>query len=250
MVVPGLLIDDPIYIQSRRGFFGGMTKRELFILVILSSLTKIAYCVTDYSGAHGTEDRYLKPNIPFRAKLVEYNIRHAQKIKRSNIILSDLGLRAELGHINRENLQIIYIQNYETGQQWLASPKKLCYSKLPTDKAVEAPGNSDRVVAPSILDGVPCQGEHGLKKTARMVNGKELSVWECTNEQGKKTMQHYSELLGLVIRQQSDGGEVRELTDISLMGISERDFMPSSLWREVALDELLFNTPLLPEYIE
>ncbi|MEJ2611116.1 MAG: hypothetical protein P8179_13795 [Candidatus Thiodiazotropha sp.] len=225
-------------------------KRELLILLILSSFIKIAHCETDYSGVHDTEARYLKPNMSFRAELVEYNLRHAQKIKRSNIILSDQGMRAELGHINRENLLIIYIQNYETGQQWLASPKKLCYSKLSTDKAVGESGGSDRVVTPSILDRVPCQGEHGLKRAARMVKGKELSVWECTSEQGRKTMQHYSDLLGLVIRQQSDGGEVRELTDISLMGISERDFMPSSLWREVALDELLFNTPLLPEYIE
>jgi hypothetical protein len=231
-----------------------MAKGGLFALGVLYCFVELALAGAENSNLLEGESNYLKPATPFRATLIEYNKHNAGRKKRTKLILSDQGQRAELLYPDSERSKIIFIQNYRTGQKWLVNPGKHSYCELSDHSGSKinhvTEMKTQQEVSPGMLDQAPCQGSRAEKLKARTVKNSELSVWECTDAQGNKVVQHYSTLLGMVIRQQSSSGQVKELINISLVGIGAQDFIPSSLWREVALEELIFSAPLLPEYVE
>jgi hypothetical protein len=231
-----------------------MLKGRLFALGILYCFFELVLGDGENTSLFKEDNNYLKPAIPFRATLIEYNKHNAQREKRTKLIMSDQGLRAELLRPNSERSQIIFIHNYRTEQKWLVNPGKHSYSELSDTSGLHTTDDADieaqQEISPEMLDQAPCQGAKAEKLATRTVKNSELSVWECTDALGNKIVQHYSTLLGMVIRQQSDTGQVKELKNISLVGIGAQDFIPSFLWREVALEELIFSAPLLPEYVE
>ncbi|MCG7983447.1 MAG: hypothetical protein JAY90_11965 [Candidatus Thiodiazotropha lotti] len=154
--------------------------------------------------------------------------------------------------LNQENSiqQMIFLQDYESSRRWLASPSRACYSELPDGKPVESRDESTQAInlKPSLLSVIPCNGSRSEKISTRLIKNTELSVWQCFDLHGNSYVQHFSTLLGLVIRQESQDGEIGELLDISLVDRPPSYFKPLDQWREVTFQEFITGRTLLPIY--
>ncbi|MCU7863646.1 MAG: hypothetical protein KZQ92_06680 [Candidatus Thiodiazotropha sp. (ex Lucinoma borealis)] len=195
-------------------------------------------------------DDVLVPARPFSAVLVEYN-RHSNKtMRRTRLVLSGRGMRSEGLSPQLGESQLVFIQNYQTGREWLANPVRHIFSELPEGRPV---GKRDATVDDQetswgVLLNRPCIGMTAEKLSARAVGETELSVWRCTDSRGQAHLQHYSTLLGVVIRQETGDGQISELREIALTDDSPGNYEPSSLWREVSLGEFVNGVPMLPDY--
>jgi hypothetical protein len=192
------------------------------------------------------------PVRPFTAVLVEYN-RHNQEAKRrTRLVISGQGMRSEGLSPQPGEPGLVFIQNYQTGREWLANPSIHIFSELPEGRQVDerdvAVDNQEDSIG--VLLNRPCVGMTAEKRSTRAVGETELSVWRCTDNRGQDLLQHYSTLLGVVIRQETGNGWISELQDIALIDDSSGYFEPSSLWREVPLVEFITGEVTLPEYVE
>ena len=193
---------------------------------------------------------------PFSAELVEYN-RHNQKLqKKSRVQIGKDGLRMTKLAPGSDKPVFTYIQNFQTQQEWMVSPGKLYYAELPAADDLQAARSGEEAedavdIPMGVMGSEPCQGMEKQKRGERGLKGTQLSVWECKPENGAETyLQHYSTLLGVVIRQESSKGHTFELRDIKLDPPDAEEFKPSRLWREVTLEEFFTGAPTLPDYIE
>jgi hypothetical protein len=91
---------------------------------------------------------------------------------------------------------------------------------------------------------------NGEKQSTRVIGDTELTVWRCKDDNGLEYLQHYSTLLGVVIRQESREGRISELQEIKLIGDSTDYFKPSGKLHKVSIGELLAGRLVLPEYVE
>jgi len=174
--------------------------------------------------------------------------------KKSRIQFAEAGMRTTNLASGSEKPFLITIQNFKTEQSWIASPGRLYYAELPVtgDSQPVAPGKEiEDLPFLGILSNKPCQGMEGQKLDEREVKGTRLTVWKCRHaESGETYLQHYSTLLGVVVRQESGEGQILELRDINLDPPGAAAFKPSELWREVTLEEFFTGVPALPEYEE
>jgi hypothetical protein len=88
------------------------------------------------------------------------------------------------------------------------------------------------------------------KQSVRSVGDTELSVWHCLDSHDKQHLQHFSTLLGVVIRQESQDGHVSELQDIALIDDSNKYFEPSSDMQQISLEELVTGRLVLPKFVD
>ncbi|MCU7920994.1 MAG: hypothetical protein KZQ95_21940 [Candidatus Thiodiazotropha sp. (ex Epidulcina cf. delphinae)] len=166
-------------------------------------------------------------------------------------MFSEHGMRTESLLPQSGKPQFIVIHNYRTQQEWLVNPARRYFSELPEGKPVSSndeAASGHETALPSVLAPTPCAGIKGEKRTTRTIRNTELNVWKCTDEQGRVYIQHFSTLLGLVIRQETADGEVSELQEIALIDKPPGYFKPSDLWREVTLEAVLTGAPVLPAY--
>jgi hypothetical protein len=222
-----------------------------FCLPGLIILALVDICLASESiASQKPQDSFLRPIRPFSAVLVEYNKHNDQFKRKTKLTLSKYGLRTEGMNSGSSVEQMVFIQDYKTSRRWLANPIRACYSELPEGKPVEVPSDTTSGInlKPSILSAIPCNGSQSEKISSREVNNTELSVWKCSDDQGNTYIQHFSTLLGLVIRQESQNGEVGELENISLIDQSPTYFRPMEEWREVTLQEFITGRTLLPAY--
>ena len=196
-------------------------------------------------------ERFLKPARPFTAILVEYNKHNAGKQRRTRLTLSHHGMRSESLTPEVDGREVVFIQDYRTSREWLASPDRACYSELPegrSDTSLDGESANAQNSQTGVLTLTPCGGMEGEKLSERTIRDTELSVWKCTDGQDRHYIQHFSTLLGVVIRQETQEGNVGELQEISLVDQSPDYFRPSSSWREVTLQEFLTGKVELPAY--
>jgi hypothetical protein len=202
----------------------------------------------------------VNPKYPFSATLVEYN-KHNEEVKeRTRITLSIYGIRSEklIQRLNKP--YYIFIQNNITSQKWLVNFKKKYYFELPKGKLVESKveenidiegeSSEENNAWSGVFRTKPCGGFKGKKIAVRDVKNTELSVWKCTDKKGRGYIQHYSELLGFVIRQETTDGQIGELQEIKFVDKPNEYFKPSNLWREVTIEEFVTGIPMLEPYKE
>ncbi|MCU7907047.1 MAG: hypothetical protein KZQ76_14650 [Candidatus Thiodiazotropha sp. (ex Epidulcina cf. delphinae)] len=231
-----------------------MTEERIPIVRFFAALPLFALsyaCFATEVSADG--DDAFRPARPFSAILVEYNRHSEDARRRTRLIFSEHGMRSESLSPQSGKPQFIVIQNYRTQQEWLVNPARRYFSELPEGKPVSSngePAGSRETAPPGVLAPMPCAGMKGEKRTARAIGETELSVWDCSDGRGRSHLQHYSTLLGLVIRQETAEGAVGELQEIALIDKPPGYFKPSSLWREVALEAFLIGAPMLPAYEE
>ncbi|MES9970349.1 MAG: hypothetical protein ABW092_09970 [Candidatus Thiodiazotropha sp.] len=202
----------------------------------------------------------LKPAKPFTALLVEYNKHNERVKKRTRITLSQYGIRSENLPQDSNKAKLIYIQNYKSSQEWLVNSQRQYYSEIPNGSPVISDegyqgdgaddGKDDTMAWSGVLRSLPCSGAKGKKINTRSVRNSELSVWKCNDAQGRDYLQHYSSLLGYVIRQETSDGQIGELKEIKFIDKPNDYFRPSEMWREVSMEELLTGAPMLPAYKE
>ncbi len=196
-----------------------------------------------------------KPAIPFSAEMVVFN-RHNPKLQeKTRIQIGKAGMRFTKLTTESEKPFFVAIQNFDTGHTWIASPLRLYYAEIPQvdDSRFVASDKKEGGWWPvtGILDNTPCQGMKGQKMEEHKLKRTRLTVWKCQSSQsGEAYLQHYSTLLGIVVRQESQSGHIVELRDIKLESPDPTSFKPSKLWREVSLKEFFTGTPTLPKYIE
>jgi hypothetical protein len=204
------------------------------------------------SEARGDQADGFMPERPFSGVLVEYNRNQPEVKRETNLLLSEKGMRSEI-HANQFNhVKIAFIRNYQTGQDWLADPTRRTYSELPKGKPTEHAEDikNDESHFFGVLANRPCAGVNGDKQSTRSVGESELTVWRCSDERGHTYLQHFSTLLGVVVRQESQDGWISELRDITLVDDSHDYFKPSNGYREVTLSEFIMGKVELPGYVE
>ena len=227
------------------------SRNSFYPLSIVLLLAIVGTSTAKESVISGNQQKsFLKPTKPFSAVLVEYNRQNDQVKRRTKLSLSKYGMRTEGLNLESSVQQMVFIQDYESSRRWLTRPARACYSELPEGKSVVASDTSTKGITakPSILSAVPCNGNLSEKISTRVIKDTELSVWKCTDNQGNHYIQHFSSLLGVVIRQESQDGEIGELSDISLIDQPKSYFRPLDEWREVTLQEFITGRTLLPDY--
>ncbi|MCU7886398.1 MAG: hypothetical protein KZQ82_19595, partial [Candidatus Thiodiazotropha sp. (ex Lucinoma annulata)] len=142
-----------------------------FVALIFFVSTDLCYA-TEAVNPDGT-DAFV-PVRPFSTVLVEYN-RHNEEIKRrTRLVLSRWGMRSES---LSPQPGLVFIQNYQTGQEWLANPGMHIFSELSEGRPV---GEHDIAVdnqeySIGILLNRPCIGMTAKKQSTRAVGETELS---------------------------------------------------------------------------
>ncbi|MEW8469482.1 MAG: hypothetical protein AB2637_13195 [Candidatus Thiodiazotropha sp.] len=192
------------------------------------------------------------PTMPFSGVLVEYNRNNPNLKTETRLILSEQGMRSETKTNRFGSVKIVFIRNHQTGQDWLVDPKKGIYSELPRGTLVasneDATGEWTHRLG--VLANRPCVGLNGSKQSSSAVGDSELSIWRCNDEHGQAYLQHFSTLLGVVVRQESHDGWISVLRDIALVNRSSDHIIPSEDYREVSLSELIMGEAELPDYVE
>ncbi len=87
-------------------------------------------------------------------------------------------------------------------------------------------------------------------RSVRAVRDSELSIWHCLDGDGKQHLQHFSTLLGVVIRQEFQDGRISELQDIAFIDDSGKYFQPSSDMQQISIEELITGRVTLPDFVE
>lgn len=232
-----------------------MTQKRLTVVWRLAVIVVIAFAgvchATERQADKEHDQGFLMPARPFTAILVEYNKHNAGKQRKTRLTVSSHGMRSEGLIPEVDGRELVFIQDYRASRQWLASPDRACYSELPEGKS-GTPHDGESADVKNSQTGVlmltPCSGMEGEKLSERKIRETELSVWKCTDSQGRHYIQHFSTLLGVVIRQETQEGNIGELREISLVDQSPDYFRPSSSWREVTLEEFLTGKMRLPAY--
>lgn len=220
----------------------------------LLGLFLMVFCV--YSHAQIEIQKKWHPKTPFTSELVEYSWANPAAQNKFLIQIGREGYRVESIASGRSEVTQVYIQNFLTHKEWLADPSKLYYMQVvKPSKSLDIPQKEAFVVG--VLAHRPCQGARKQKITERRLGGHSLIKWKCwlkgKQEKQKKDkiyFQHYSTLLGIVVRQETEDGYIIELKNIKLTPPKSSLFTPSKLWREVTPQEFFTGVPLLPKYIE
>ncbi|MET0068866.1 MAG: hypothetical protein ABW096_02435 [Candidatus Thiodiazotropha sp.] len=192
------------------------------------------------------------PTRPFSGVLVEYNRNNPNLKTETRLMLSKQGMRSETKTNRSGNAKIVFIMNHQTGQDWLVDPTKGIYSVLSRGTLVASNEDTtgDRTHRLGVLANRPCAGLNGSKQSTSAVGNSELSIWRCNDEHGRAYLQHFSTLLGVVVRQESHDGWISVLRDIALVNNSSDHIIPSKDYREVSLSELIMGKAELPDYEE
>lgn len=189
---------------------------------------------------------------PFSAMLVEYNRSNPGVISETRVLVSQQGVRSETKTNRFDNVKIILIINYLNGRAWLIDPFRQVYSELIRGNQIDnhTVANRDRTLPLGVLANEPCAGLLGSKRSTTTVVGTELSLWHCVDEQGYRYLQHYSAMLGVVVRQESQDGWIKELRDIEFVENSLHYLKPSADYKEISINELFTGSRALADYIE
>lgn len=189
---------------------------------------------------------------PFSALLVEYRKDRSSVKTKTRIYFSSKGIRSERLGASNEQPELVVIKNYHRSKTWLLNPVKQFFAELPEGKSKEenVPEN-DRNQTFGVLANEPCYGMKSEKQSSRHVRDTELSVWRCVDSNNVQHLQHFSTLLGVVIRQESQDGRISELQDITFIDDSKMEiFEPSGEMQQISIEELISGRLLLPEFVE
>ncbi|MES9993794.1 MAG: hypothetical protein ABW098_17730 [Candidatus Thiodiazotropha sp.] len=193
------------------------------------------------------------PARAFSALLVEYNKQNSGVARKTQLVLSEHGMRSI--HLSPQQgvSNLVLIKNYHTGQEWLADLDRQAFSELPKGKKVNSSESSveDGLQLMGVLANRPCLGMTGEQQSSLpSVNETEISTWRCTDQKGRVYLQHYSTLLGVVIRQETQSGLISELQDIALVENTSNLFQPSPGFSKISLTEFIVGSQALPDYVE
>ncbi len=228
--------------------FGLPGRLKAGLLIILQSFS----CLATEAPASTSNEDVSPARVPFSAILVEYSKNQKGKDRRTRLYLGNEGMRSESLLPESDEPNLIVIKNYKTDQMWLINPAQKYVAEIPKDKAksTKQAADEDNSSQSGVLVNTPCYGMSGEKQSARVIGDTELSVWQCKDVKGVKYIQHYSTLLGVVIRQESQDGHIVELQEITLLGESTGFFKPSNRLQEISIGELLAGRMALPDYVE
>jgi hypothetical protein len=225
--------------------------------LLLLALAICLFCLNIVGPVIASEQRLDKNNVfiparSFTGVLVEYNRNNLEAKRETRLLLSEYGIRFEAQVTRSGNERIIFIQNHQTGQEWLADPGRRVFSELPGGSQLDRGKDAiDNQLYPiGILANRPCAGVSADKQSTRVVGESELNVWRCNDGHGRTYLQHFSTLLGVVVRQETHDGWINELRDITLVKNSLDYFKPSKDYREISLSELIMGKMELPNYVE
>lgn len=223
-------------------------KLKLENLLTLNDIAAFTICLSAIgcfaaNGEIAQKNDSFVPSRSFSAILVEYNKDSAEAKSETRLLLSEHGMRTEKISSKNKNINLVIIQNYQTGQEWLMDPGRRIFSELPQVRHRKDLKVSDNNQAPllGVLTKQPCAGMAGEKQSVNAIDSSKLSTWRCSDKLGRIYLQHYSSLLGTVVRQESEDGQISELKDIAFIDDSPEHFKPANTLQEVALDEFILG---------
>lgn len=205
-----------------------------------------------YGGGLSADEGMLKSSERISADIVELIAGREIRERQSHFWMSTLGLAMETKGTPGKSPRIVYLFNYKEKQSWIISPEGKRYCEVPKR------ANEKKIVG-GILSTHPCLGYESLKIRETEWSGLIVTVWECRKQQQVLATQFYSELYGIVVREEASDGIVRELRNfevadkVSAMTYAEGvsgEFKPDSTYRSVTLDEFFFAKRPLEKYLE
>ncbi|MES9813969.1 MAG: hypothetical protein AB2765_11490 [Candidatus Thiodiazotropha endolucinida] len=199
-----------------------------------------------------SKDRKAFANKPFSAVLVEYRRDSTDVHSKTRIYLSPMGMRTERLSVQNGEPVLIVIKNHHTEQVWLINPVKHYFTELTSGTTEETERMTEEEKRPllGVLANEPCHGMRAEKQSVRAVGDTELSVWHCLDGDGKQYLQHFSTLLGVVIRQEFQDGRISELQDIAFIDDLEKYFQPYGDMQQVSIEELITGRVKLSDFAE
>ncbi|MBT3029317.1 MAG: hypothetical protein KME48_19330 [Candidatus Thiodiazotropha sp. (ex Ctena orbiculata)] len=189
---------------------------------------------------------------PFSALLVEYRKESSNIKTKTRIYFGSKGIRTERLTEYSDKPYLVVIKNNSSDKMWLVNPIKQYFAEVPRGNSNKTGGVNERRQKQvlGVLSSKPCYGMRSEKQSARRIGETELSVWHCFDNDNKQYLQHYSTLLGVVIRQESQDGQVSELQEISFIDESVNYFLPSSEMQQISIEELITGRLVLQDFVE
>lgn len=211
--------------------FSGINTRSLDAVVC----TGAVFMLVSASGVSAADVAF-NPT-PFSAEMWEYDRAAPKEMVRSQVNVSERGIRAEPIGVPR-NQMAITITNGSGDKTWMLSVPRSVYAELSHDGDIEP--ESSGVFAPA-----PCLGYAGSKsKGAEDVLGRRTQKWSCITKAGQaKTVHFFDPTLKVVIRSEVDG-HITELRSIKEGPQPASLFQVPSNYRKVKEEELMLGLGL------
>ena len=162
------------------------------------------------------------------------------------------GLAMEVDGVPGKSPHLVHLFNYQEKKSWIVSSEGRRYCEL-------AKREDNKRTAGGILSTRPCLGYDAVKSKTAEWNGLAVTVWQCRKAQEELATHYYSELYGIVVKEETRDGVVQELRNlqvadrVNLMTLAEGvtgEFVPLSSYRHVTINEFFFAKRPLEKYLE
>ncbi len=188
---------------------------------------------------------------PFSAKMVEYDNAANTVLSTGQLVVGKAGMRIESSGVPGTSPPTIYVQNFDTEQAWMMSPENRRYVELPMDEEDLDTAELEHDTGSGFMGTEPCQGQSKEKKNSLHWQSLEVDVWRCTRAKGGNLVQYFSPLLGMVVREETQHGRIKELRQIqpSAEPVSTL-FAPPEDYYKVSMEEYFSDRIKLKRFQE
>ena len=203
-------------------------------------ITPITYAEPD------TVNPYQAIQYPYSARLISYNKYRPLEIDRSQIVVTQDGVRIAARDMYFDGHRGIYLQHFATNTAWAIHPPKKIAAELPDDD------DTDDFISAGIMSTSPCSHTDEIPKSIDSVQQTpldEIVVWKCQIDD-EFILQHFSESWQMVIKEEWPDGNIMELQDIKNAEFDSAYFLPPDAYREVTLEEFYTGSPPLKKFSE
>lgn len=184
----------------------------------------------------------------FRATQSEYDVKAPHEARKSTVYISKYGMKMISGAVGgprgSEGTSTIFIAKEKEG-----------YLIIPELKMYIDPENSEGTIveddkATGIFARVPCEHfKHSQSLGLVMLKQRATEKWRCSNQVGASDLiQYMDKELKCVIRTESGGGQIIELSQITLENFPKDFFDIPKGYRKGTMRELFQNPSTLPSY--
>jgi len=194
----------------------------------------------------------LKSPKTISADIVELIAGREVPERRMRFWMNSQGLAMEIEGVPGKSPHLVHLFNYKEKKSWVVSPEGRRYCELPKQE------DDERIVG-GILSTRPCLGYDSLKSRTVEWSGLTVTVWQCRKAQETLATHYYSELYGIVVKEETRDGAVRELRNlqvadkVKLMTLAEGitgEFEPTQNYNNVTMNEFFFAKRPLEKYLE
>lgn len=182
-----------------------------------------------------------QPKHAFSADIVEFNKHINQVHQESRLVLGKTGFRMESPGIPGQTPPIVYLQNFTAKKAWMLTPAAEHYVELQEDAGSEN-------ISGGLMSTRPCMEQTANPLGKRNWQGLEITVWQCLEGNRPVGEQYFSAELGMVIRDEQEDGQVKEMRNIQRLAPEVEKFSPPKDYKNVSLREFFTGVPGLPVY--